>query len=1788
MDAPNIWPPEPVTPLPHINHTPELLKKILKKSAKVLLWIVGILLLLVVLLFLLLQIPAVQQRIAREVEKIAGNSLKTDVGIGYLDIDFPSRIEIDGIYVNNSPGDSIVRVGHLGVGINMMGLLSSKIQITDLVLSDVYANVITTDSNSNIQFLLDLAAPADTKVADTIPTKADSTTSGWLIDVENTVVLLERADLYYRDDPSGILADVDATRLALKLDGINLDSQHYAINYLELDGTNARIRIGASQSPGDTTETTATAMFLRAGRVTIQESKFALEMQEMDLNTALPYVNLEGAELLLAEEIRFNGELFQLRELALQYDTPAAALSGPGMDYNHLDLKNVEAEATDIAYIVDSLHLKLRQLAGNEKSGLQIQRTEGTLIYDPNFLGLDDFLFRTSNSELKSGSTAVRYDFAGGDLAEMIARLQLDGYLGLKDVALLAPDMLSIPVIKDNLRQKVNFSVRADGTMAKMQLSRVQFDGPGIRVRALGQVENLLDADRIAGRLNLQEFSLIPGPLLPLVPEGMLPPDIDWPQKIVAGGSVEYRNDRLQMNFYAVENREFGNGMRSRVQTNGLISGLKTFPNTRLNVELDTILATRSTILAYLPPGTLPDDYSIPDFLRGSGTVSGPMDDLDVNLRLNIPGEETYASINGNIRNALEPEKLNLDLAVSDLSVKITDIQEILPDSLLPANLNLPDLRIRNARISGSLDDLTFDVPLETDNGSWSLKGKYNPKDLNASINVQGVRLANLFTGPFSDTLRTLELGALNISAYLKGSLEPAMSLMIDARIGNETVGQFADLNALVKDGEYEADFAFTHPDLLATGRGSYAIGPDSIASVAALVQLERVDLEQWDITEVPMILQGGIRAESQGLDPYNMVASLRLDTFKLRGAEGSTYVDSLLVTASLIDRNNEILVFSDVLEAELLGKFDPLKTPEKLVQFIMAYWDEKLRQPIPVENGQELDFTFKLKRPQPLTGGLINGLNELSPFTASFLYRDASPELLINLDLPEIDYAGVQARDLKFRVIGDTVNMNWEANWADISYNDQVELSKTVLSGETRNDEMLVELKLYTQSDSLRHYLGFITDPETDTITVRLEEEQILNFETWTVPTSNLITLSGPSLTIRDLALRNGAQSLSAETTAPGDVVVTFGDFNLQTPSRLLFSEEELAAGIVTGTVGLDNVLSNLGIRSDLSVNQLKWSGTLLGDIKAKVTSDDEQIYTVDASITEAGNNATVTGTVELDGPLNLVADLKKLQLNAAEPFSFGYLNKGEGFLSGRINIGGTIEAPDLDGSIKFNQASLIISLLGERYRMDEKPITFKDSRISFGNGWKIYDSVGGGAQVQGSVTVQSLEEILLDLQVRADNFLAINSTEKDNKDWFGKMFVDAEVDISGTAIRPIVDVDATTSQESQITYAYRILGQGLVDTKDVLEFVEEYRWDDINRRDTLQSDTNEVVAAGMDLTLDLDVKPNLEVTVIVDPVSGQAFTGKADGDLTMRIYPDGRQEATGRVVLQQGKYDFIYQGVINKQFEVMNGSSVTFTGDLLNPQLDLNIRHKVSTAPLPLVQGVQGESAEVSGLSRSQTFFVEIGLKGDLQSSNISTNVSYPDDAYGNLGLGSVNDALATLRQDQSRMTTTAFQLLAFGSFNVPLLDAGGGGPGLVNTTLDNVMSGYLNTFADKLVGFVDLDFGLNSYEDEGGSVQRNLRVSLRKALFDDRVVISVDGVAGTSADELAGTQQTYLDNITAEYLINEDGSFRLKFFNDRDRNTLVGGNVIRFGGRLTFGKDFDSLKWRERYTDEKKDDE
>jgi hypothetical protein len=286
-----------------------------------------------------------------------------------------------------------------------------------------------------------------------------------------------------------------------------------------------------------------------------------------------------------------------------------------------------------------------------------------------------------------------------------------------------------------------------------------------------------------------------------------------------------------------------------------------------------------------------------------------------------------------------------------------------------------------------------------------------------------------------------------------------------------------------------------------------------------------------------------------------------------------------------------------------------------------------------------------------------------------------------------------------------------------------------------------------------------------------------------------------------------------------------------------------------------------------------------------------------------------------------------------------------------------------------------------------------------------------------------------------------------------------------------------------------------------------------------------------------------------------------------------------TGQIAMKSGRYDMVLEGLQRYTFGLEPGSRVYFTGDPTNPQLDLKISNTVKTSPLPLVQASE-PGVNTAGLRKPQTFKVVLDLKGDMQGMDISADILYPDDSYGNNNISSVSDALSSLRQNQSRVYTTAITLMTFKNFVLPLTDQGGNNPQQeVVNGVAGAVGDALSSLLNNQLGFVDVNLGLENYETSSGEQNYNLRLSLQKSFLDDRLIVSVDGVTNTAADAGTGEAQTYLDNVSVAYLLDKDGNMRIKLFNDRDRNVFVGGNVLRFGGRLVFSKNFDRFFWQKK---------
>lgn len=1724
---------------------------------------------LLVILFLALQTTPAQRFISKKVESYLQQTLDTDLGIGRIGWQFPSSVFARDVYLNTPPGDTLLRLGNLAVDLNMWELFNRNVAIEGVRVDQLYGRFLTTDSSSNYAFLLDAFTPADSAAV------AVDTTAGaapWTITLDDTDLSLNQIDFIYQDDPQGIRADVELATLRAQSRRIDLDNGLFDLREILLQDSDLFIHL----SEGEPTEPTEPTVFkLNSDQLRIESTRYRMAMDSLEIDSYIGSTELTEATAEIGETIVFQAPEFRLSDGRFALDLPAPPVS-EGIDYNHLDLEDIQIELADISYRNDSVALVIDTLSAREESGLVLRRTNGRVVYHPTGIYLEDFLLETSRSLLRGPAVRVDYAFAESPpLEELEVDVDAIGYLGIGDILLLAPQLAEQPILSSNRRERIEFSVRATGDGRQLTIDQANVDGPGLVLRASGEVAYPFDTARLAGSLRLYELAALPRPLVALLPDGTVPDYIEWPERITGAGTFSYRNQELTLNFRAAENRD-ASPLTSRLDLSGTVRRPAGFPNTYLDLRLDTLVGTRPTFLAYLPPGSLPDGFTLPAFVRAEGTVVGPMENLRVDLRFALPQRTTYADIEGQIENILDPDQLRLDLQISDLGVAQADVRALVPDSLLPAQIRLPDLRIRNASVEGSLDDLSFDVPLESSNGDWQISGRYNPRDLDIDVAIENLRAAEFFTGALGDSLASLDLNPIRVSMQIEGQLEPTLAIDARGTLTETGRGELLDFTASAKGDTYLADFSFDHVDLAGTGQAQYTL-VDSVAVAEARLDLRRIDLQRWELSEKPLSASGSLEFNTIGLELDNLESTLSLDDIYLRGEEATAYIDSLVARASLQNGDNEIRIRSDVLDANLTGQFQPVSVTMEFIRFLRGYWNEAIDQPDPVVYGNRVDFDLNVKNPRPLTSGLIPGLEEASPLTVEFLYREESPEFLLDVRLPHLVYGGITFDSLAIDATGGTEDLVFDATWADIILSEQARIGRTRITGGNRNNGLALELTVRTAEDSIRHRLTALTDLGSDSISVVMAPEQVLNFETWRVPEDNLILLDSSSLIVNNWALRNGNQLLLAETTAPNDLRIAFEDFELSFIGRVINTEEDLIGGQLNGEVFLDEVLSDLGIRSDVVVRELSYLGQPMGTLTAEVSSSNNVNFTVDAGLEGSGNQVAVSGTYREGGLLDLELNLDQLQLASAEPFSLGYLQQTAGYLAGQVSIDGSLNDPELRGQLRFQDAALAISLLGSRYYIGEQPILLAGDRILFDD-FTILDSLDNRAVMNGNVLIRSISDYAFDLDVRARNFLVLNSTAAENELYYGYLLVDADVDIGGDVYRPEIYVTASPRGDSRLTYDYAVgLAQQEafgISEQNVVRFVERFEWQEIlrtGRQDTVIT----AEATGTYIQTNLNVNDNLLIRVIIDPVTDQEFSGRGEGDISFTQFADGRQEITGQVEMIEGTYDLVLEGIQPYEFQIDPGSRVYFTGSVENPQLDLAISTQVKTSPLPLVQKFQPEST-LSGLRQRETFIVELNLDGDLQAMKIDADIRYPEDEYGNAGFTSVTDALNALRRDESQMYTTAFTLITFRGFVIPLTGGDTGNPDAIKNGVAGAVAGALNNLVNQNLGFVELDFGVENYQTAAGEDNYNLRVSLSKSFLNNRLIVNVDGVTNTATDETTGDAQTYLDNISVEYLLNESGNLRIKLFNDRDRNIFVGGNVLRFGGRLVFSKDFNQIRW------------
>ncbi len=437
-----------------------------------------------------------------------------------------------------------------------------------------------------------------------------------------------------------------------------------------------------------------------------------------------------------------------------------------------------------------------------------------------------------------------------------------------------------------------------------------------------------------------------------------------------------------------------------------------------------------------------------------------------------------------------------------------------------------------------------------------------------------------------------------------------------------------------------------------------------------------------------------------------------------------------------------------------------------------------------------------------------------------------------------------------------------------------------------------------------------------------------------WNLAAPTALAWSPEGVSVRDfLLLRPGAEPLRLRADGffplkgEGDFDLEVQNLNLARVAQLLQMEEAMEGTVdarlrVTGPpddprmVGslegrdlrrghleLDSLSSNLEYR-DRSV-----TGEVVAGHRGRRVLSARGTFPADL-------RSRVEGPRVLDEPVDLTLVADSFPASLALAF-LEVLEEVSGTLSGEVKVGGTPRDLAPRGDLKLVGGSMLLPFLGVRHTEVEASLGLRpDGTVEVDGSLRS----GGTARVTGTVTLDPLTDPLLDLRVRAQDFLAV-----DRRDVRGR--VSGDVSVLKSYRRPRVEGAITVEQ-------------GLLMVEELARSVEVVDLSDpayFNVVDTTLASLRPVLR-----TLQASQNPflqnlqlNLQATMARDNwLRGRDMNVEMVGELSVFFDRTERDLAlVGDLEAVRGVYS-----VLGRQFQVQDGT-VSFQGAPgINP--DLNIR--------------------------------------------------------------------------------------------------------------------------------------------------------------------------------------------------------------------------------------------------------
>ena len=693
------------------------------------------------------------------------------------------------------------------------------------------------------------------------------------------------------------------------------------------------------------------------------------------------------------------------------------------------------------------------------------------------------------------------------------------------------------------------------------------------------------------------------------------------------------------------------------------------------------------------------------------------------------------------------------------------------------------------------------------------------------------------------------------------------------------------------------------------------------------------------------------------GNSPDNLNGYLLFDSIRFANAGKELIVSQLLFESEVKDKSSKFTIASDLANGSFDGNFKYSSIPDIAESIVQAYLpalsgQNAMKQRRTSSGKNHIDINLVVNDTK-----LISEVLEL-PFTLDGITMvngyvdDENQKINLEASTPFLSFGKrmIQNVVLSFDNEGNKLNLDAGGNYG----RDEAPLDFS-LKANAQNDLLYTQIEWHNNDSAanageIQFNTKFSKENNlTSALVTFIPTQIIVNDSVWNIRSSQVTFNPDTTFDIRNFRLQSNGQYVAVDGLASKKetdrVQVEMNGVDLDFFMKLVNLKPISIGGQATGTASLYGILKKPAFEAVLQVKNSKLNETPIGDahIYSGWDSRNKELL-VSGTFIEGNDTVALANGIysALRDSVDFMFDANRLNLGFLQHYIKNIVQDVNARGSGFVRMYGETNNIGFEGSVLAEDASLKIDFLNTTYFFNDS-IRLTRKTVEFEN-ITIYDTEKKQGNLNGLITHDgSFTNIDFDVKINAKDMLVLNTKPADNDYFYGKAYATGNVHIFGGKGSTFIDINAVTQPRTKMSISAK--GTSVAKENDFITFVNKQDASQDTRQRPLFENSN------LSLTLLLDVTPDAEIQLNINPESGDMIAANGAGSLRLEHESNADLKLYGSYTIEKGSYLFTLQNLIRKQFRIDEGSSITWAGNIDMAQLNIRAVHSLTASLFDLM---------------------------------------------------------------------------------------------------------------------------------------------------------------------------------------------------------------------------------------------